>query len=173
MYIRTVTMLALCAFALSAGGCCRSIKEKLFESAVESAVESGGNGKTKAKLNLSKGSFEITGDKGEKVNFGGGAATKVPDSWPKDVPIYTGIKPTFSMTTDKGSSITFESTEAPQKIYEYYMTTMPAQGWKINIKAQTDEGGMASFEKAPKRSAIVTISSSSGKTAGSLSVAQN
>jgi hypothetical protein len=172
MRTRTVVLLALCT--LTFGGCCRSCREKMMESAVEKAVESGGDGKTKAKIDLKKGSFTISDGKGGKVDFGGGGATKLPDTWPKDVPVYAGVKLTFTMATDKGASVTFESAEAPQKILDYYKATLLAQGWKSTITSQTDQGGMAAFEKKDvKRSVIVTVSSSSGKTTGSLSAAQN
>ena len=192
MPIRTVTLLALCAFSL--GGCCSSCKEKILESAVEKAVESGGDGKSKAKLDLKKGTFTVTNEKGETVKiaggdkesltisnekgesmkFGSGAATKLPDTWPKDVPVYAGVKLTSTMETTKGSTVVFETADPPAKIWEYYVSALPAQGWKVVIKSQSGEGGFASFEKkAEKRAVIVTVSSSQGKTTGTVSASQN
>jgi hypothetical protein len=192
MRVWTVTLIVLCA--VSFGGCCSSCKEKLFESAIEKAVESGGDGKSKAKLDLSKGTFTVTNEKGEAVKIAGGdkgslsisnekgeslkigsgAGTKIPDTWPKDVPIYAGSKPMSTMETGKGSTVVFESTDPPAKVWDYYVTTLPAKGWTVVIKSQSGEGGFASFEKkAEKRAVIITVSSSDGKTTGTVSASQN
>jgi len=136
------------------------VKEKLQEKAAEKAAETlmnDGKG-NKGKVDLSKGTLTITNAKGETLNVTAGGGAKVPDTWPKDVPVFKDGKVTFVMQADKGATISLETSEAPDKVFEYYEKTMPAQGWKVSIRSQTEQLSMLMMSKEPKRTATVTVS---------------
>jgi hypothetical protein len=175
MRLRSFLLLAAAfVMVVSLPAClCGRMKERLAEKAVEAAFEGAADdGKGgKAKLDLSKGTLNIDDGKGGNLKFVAGGGAKLPESWPKDFPVVAGAKVTFALDTPNGASVTFETADPVQKVYDYYLTTMPTQGWKINVKTQTDEGGTLMMTKDPKRSATVVVSGSSGKTSVVLSSA--
>ena len=145
---------------------CGRIKERLAEKATEAAIEAvADDGKGgKAKVDLSKGTFTVTDDKGGSLKFAAGGGAKVPETWPKDFPVFAGAKVTMAMDTPNGSTVSFETADPPAKVYGYYASTMPGQGWKINVRTSVDDGGTLMMTKDPKRSATVVVSSAGGKT---------
>jgi hypothetical protein len=175
MRLRSCLLLATTvALVASLPAClCGRMKERLAEKATEAAFEAAADdGKGgKAKIDLSKGTLTVTDGKGGGGMFAAGAGTKLPDSWPKDFPVAPGAKVTFALDTPNGASVTCESVDPPAKVYEFYAKTMAGQGWKINVKTQSDDGGTLMMTKDPKRSATVVISGSTGKTNVVLSAA--
>jgi hypothetical protein len=175
MRLRRFLLLAsVVAMIASLPAClCGRIKERLAEKAAEAAVEAAsddGHG-GRAKIDLKKGTLSFKNDKGESVKFEAGGGAKMPDNWPQDFPVVPHGKINLAVNTDKGSTVTFETADPPAKVLEYYAKEMAAQGWKINLKSQTDQGGMLSMTKKPKRSAMVMIGSGGGKTSVTLSAA--
>ena len=174
MRLRSLLLLATTvALVASLPACfCGRMKERLAEKAAEAAFEAAtDDGKGgKAKVDISKGSLTITDSKGGGM-FAVGAGTKLPDTWPKDFPLAAGAKVTFALDTPNGASVTFETADPPAKVYEYYAKEMPGQGWKINVRTTSDDGGTLMMTKDPKRSATVVISGSGGKTSVVLSSA--
>ncbi len=169
-FILLFTVVALVA---SLPSClCGRVRERLAQKAAEEAfsvaADDGKGGK--AKIDLSKGTITISDSKGGgAMAFGGGA--KLPDTWPKDFPLAGGAKVTFALDTPNGASVTFETADPPAKVYDYYATTMPKEGWKINVRTSSDDGGTLMMTKDPKRSATVVVSGSGGKTSVVLSAA--
>jgi hypothetical protein len=175
MRLRSFLLLATTvALVASLPAClCGRMKERLAEKATEAAFEAAtDDGKGgKAKIDISKGTLTITDGKGGGGMFAAGAGAKLPASWPKDFPVVAGAKVTFALDTPNGASVTLETADPVQKVYDYYATTMPAQGWKINVRTSSDDGGTLMMTKDPKRSATVVVSGSSGKTSVVLSSA--
>ena len=175
MRLRQLLLLATTlALVASLPSClCGRFKERLAEKATEAAIEGlADDGKGgKAKVDLSKGTFTVTDDKGGSLKFAAGGGAKVPDTWPKDFPVFAGAKVTMALDTPNGATISFETADPPAKVYGFYATTMPGQGWKINVRTSVDDGGTLMMTKDPKRSATVVVNGSSGKTAVVLSSA--
>jgi hypothetical protein len=175
MRLRSFTLLfAAVALVASLPAClCGRVKERLAEKAAEAAFEAAADdGKGgKAKIDISKGTLTITDGKGGGGMFAAGAGAKLPDSWPKDFPLASGAKVTFALDTPNGASVTYETADPPAKVYEYYASTMPGQGWKINVRTSSDDGGTLMMTKDPKRSATVVVSGTGGKTSVVLSAA--
>ena len=175
MRLRSFLLLASAALLVaSLPAClCGRVKERLAEKAAEAAFEAAADdGKGgKAKIDLSKGTLTVTDGKGGGGVFAAGPGTKLPASWPKDFPLAAGAKVTFALDTPNGASVTYETADAPAKVYDYYAKEMPGQGWKINVRTQSDDGGTLMMTKDPKRSATVVVSGSGGKTSVVLSAA--
>lgn len=106
--------------------------KKIGTGLVQSVIES----KTGVKTNLQdleKGKMTFTDEKtGTTIDVG---STKIPDSFPKDFPIYSGMKLVSSLTGEKnlkgaGYWLTFSSTDSFDKINAYYTSELPKNGWK-------------------------------------------
>lgn len=100
---------------------------------VEKAIES----KTGVKTNISdleKGKMTFTDSKtGAKVNIGSG---EVPDTFPKEFPLYPGYKVTSSMSgaasgKSNGFWLTLSTTDAPDKVTGFYKTELEKNGWTV------------------------------------------
>ncbi|MBI5019213.1 hypothetical protein HZB58_02995 [Candidatus Gottesmanbacteria bacterium] len=98
---------------------------------VEKAIES----KTGVKTNISdleNGKMTFTDSKtGAKVNIGSG---EVPDTFPKDFPLYPGAKVTSSLSgaeSGEGSGfwLTLATPDALDKVTAYYKKELAASGW--------------------------------------------
>ena len=68
--------------------------------------------------------------KGMTMNMGEG---KVPDDYPKDLPVYTGAKVvlTQSVSDKNARSLMLESSDPTDKISEFYKKGLESNGWKI------------------------------------------
>jgi hypothetical protein len=95
------------------------------------AIES----KTGIKTNLSdveNGKFSFTDEKtGAKVDIG---TDKLPDSFPKDFPVYPGAKVTGVLSgSEQGKStgawITFTTADSKDKVAAFYKTNLKSNGW--------------------------------------------
>ncbi len=121
-----------------------------------------------------------TGSKNVKVTtkdgtavFAGGAGTVVPDSFPKDVPVYPGGKVTGAVSgSQQGSSgqmVTFETPDSPEKVVDFYKGKLT--GWKNSMEMASGNGKMLVMVSADeKRSVTVTATPGAGKTTVSLTV---
>lgn len=98
---------------------------------VEKAIES----KTGVKTNISDledGKMTFTDSKtGAKVNIGSG---EVPDTFPKDFPLYPGAKVTSSLSgaqTGEGSGfwLTLSTADALDKVSDFYKKELADKGW--------------------------------------------
>src|ERR1700675_3157903 len=76
------------------------------------------------------GSMTFTGKNGETgaINMNGG---KVPDDYPKDVPLYEGTKVIMSNSASEKHArhLILESKDPADKIAEYYKKGLDANGW--------------------------------------------
>ena len=61
---------------------------------------------------------------------------KVPDDWPKDVPMYPGSKIAMSMKLGRGYTLTQETPDPPAKVAEFYK----AQLGKMQSRSAVDIG---------------------------------
>jgi hypothetical protein len=93
-------------------------------------------GKTGIKTNLQdleKGKMTFTDTKtGSKVDIGTG---KIPDTFPKDFPIYPGAKVTSVMSgSEKGKNngfwVTLSTADSLDKVASYYTGKLSANGWE-------------------------------------------
>jgi hypothetical protein len=91
--------------------------------------------KTGVKTNLQdieKGKMTFTDEKtGAKVDIG---STTLPDTFPKDFPVYPGAKVTGVLSgTQKGKSsgfwVTLTTSDSVDKVAAYYKTNLKANGW--------------------------------------------
>jgi len=109
------------------------------------------------------GSMTFTGKNGETVaiTMNGG---KVPDDYPKDVPLYEGTKVIMSNTASEkhAKHLVLESTDPADKIAEYYKKGLESNGWKIEGTMNMGEMNMFTASKE-NRQLVIQIANSADK----------
>lgn len=84
---------------------------------------------------IEKGKATFTDTKtGETVNIGG---EKLPDSFPKDFPIYPGAKIVSSVSSN-GLLVTFTASDGLNKVVPFYKNGLGASGWTITSSFDSD-----------------------------------
>jgi len=139
----------------------RFFAKKIGVGLLQSAIEQ----KTGVKTNLqdvANGKMTITDDKtGTKVDIGSG---KIPDTFPKDFPVYPGAKVTGVLSgTQQGKSngfwLTLTTTDSFDQVVGYYTTNLKSNGWSQTASFAT--GG------------TTTQTVSKGKVSGTVAITQN
>jgi hypothetical protein len=120
---RSIIALLVVASALPSVAC-RKLAEKAEERAIEKSLEKNGGGQVS--IDSKKGSLSIVTDGG---TFQMGAGAKIPDDFPKAVPIYPNAKPAFAArsTDPKGKSawsVEMETSDSKDQVVAYYKSNM-------------------------------------------------
>lgn len=142
-------VLACLALAM---GCSRSTTYKSKDGSVTVEQKSGD---TSSIVATDKDGKTVT------VNIGGG---KIPDDYPKDLPIYPGAKTTAVQSTSEKHMVNLmlESGDAMDKIAGFYKSGLESNGWKIENSISTAQ--MTAFTAAKdNRQAILQILDASDK----------
>lgn len=120
-------------------GCGQKVSEKIAEKSIERSIKADAKKEGKdvdAKVDLDKGSMSIKG-KDEEMNVGKGA--KLPESFPKDVPVYPGAEVGMSFAQSDTYSVQLSTTDAMDKVAAYYKKELAANGWAE--KQTLNQGG--------------------------------
>lgn len=147
---------------------CKSAAEKEAEKSVEETT--GGQ----AKVDEKTGSVEVkTKDKdGRETNVQFGPNSKIPDDFPKSVPIYPGAKlmSTVSLADGKnGHLITLESKDEPTQVLEYYKKNLV--GFKTDSELASGTESMLMMSNA-ELTVSLSITKSNGDTLVQLTVSK-
>lgn len=139
VWVKACVFACVFVLAVAASGC-KSVAEKAAEKAVEGA--------TGDKVDLEGDKVTITGE-GGSITAGGDQ--ELPEDFPSDVPVYKGARITGSITGEQNGvktfTITYLSNDEPSAVYDWYMSEVKAQGWKVLMSAAPDQGGLISAEK--------------------------
>lgn len=175
--------LALALVALPLSGCGKA-KEALQEKAVEKAINAAA-GKDGAKVDINKNQMTITtkdggsttltsSDKGDAVTMKtadgtvtmtSGENAKVPEDFPKDIPLYPGAKPTTvtASSKDKAFTLQFTTKDPVEKVAEHFKKELVGQGWAEGMVMSTpgeQAAQMLNYTKG-ERALMVNISKES------------
>ena len=141
---RIVLVVAVAALAMT--GCGKKASESLAEKMIESAMAKDG---VKGKVNISDGKVSIeTKDGTSSVSSGEG--TKVPDTFPKDVPVYAGTKVLMSINVPNGMNLMLESGDSLEKIVAFYKGKMTGAGWKEEMSMNQPSTTILVYKKEPR-----------------------
>ena len=104
----------------------------------------------------------FTGKGGQKIVIDSGG--KVPDDYPKDVPVYSGAKVivTQSATEKNTRTLVLESNDPFDKIADSYKKGLESNGWKVEGPINMGEMNMFTAVK-DKRQAVVQVIDSGEK----------
>ena len=161
---RRELVLGLAVLALTSGSLgCRKIRERMQERALEKA--SGG------KVDIEHGGDTVTikGDKpGDQLVVGKDA--KLPDDFPKTVPIYPGAKIIGSYAAsgaagkDKGFTVQLETTDAPDKVVAFYKSKMPGGSAAQQFEMNGPTGHVLTYKDGTNAVSVITAASTDNKT---------
>lgn len=107
---------------------------KIGTGIVEKAIESKTGVKTDIQ-DLEKGKMTFTDSKtGAKVDIG---SNSVPDTFPKDFPLYPGAKVTSSLSgaqagKSNGFWLTMTTQDSSEKVIDFYKTELEKNGWSVD-----------------------------------------
>lgn len=156
-----ILMGAFCAAIL--GGCGEEASENLAEKAIESAAQGKGE---EVDVNLKPGEGTMTistpegkmtyktdgesmvmmSDQGSVVI---GSAAKIPDNFPKDVPIYPGFKLQAATTMGNEGAFSLSGTvnASFDEVKSYYQNDAPLQGWQETVSINPPQTLMLAYQK--------------------------
>ena len=145
-------LLFILLIALFLAGCARNITDKRVER------PTGG----KVKVDEKKGSVQFK-DKQGKGSAEFGDNVKMPEAFPKDIPIYSSAKIKSAISSKSGKStvvmVTFETRDGIAKVGDYYKGALTANGYGITA---TQAAGNLITLSAEKKQTKVTISVNGG-----------
>ena len=127
------------ALSLTVFGCA-SVAERSTEKAIEKQLEKESGGESK--VDIDKGRVEIETEEGTtRIEAGEGA--RLPDSFPKDIPVYSGAKLISAITQDEGGTVAFTVSAAFRDVSDYYRSELQKAGYKV--EATMDLGEAVQF----------------------------
>jgi hypothetical protein len=107
----------------------------------------------------------VTGKNGETMTINS-EGSKLPDDYPKDVPVASGAKIVMATSVNnadnKGSSLVLESADSFDKTVAFYKKGLADNGWKIDATISGENMTMLTAAK-DTRQLVVQIGESEGK----------
>lgn len=152
---------------------CSKIKEKIAEKMTEKAAEAVIESKTGEKVDIDQkdGKLRVQSKDGKGTFVVG--ENKVPDDFPKNVPVYPGAKVESSMAGtgaqgDTGFMLTLSTPDPVEKVGAFYKDAATKNGGKQQLDMQTPAGHMVSWQTSDGISASVVVSGDSGENKTSI-----
>ncbi len=123
--------------------------QRMMERGIERAMEQAGGGDIDIDINPDgdgEANFTIKGEDGETYEVNAGGSVKLPDSWPKDVPLMNDAKITYAQTMAAaqggGNSVAYITKASVESVVAYYSEELPKNGWTIGLTSQSTDGAM-------------------------------
>ena len=142
-------------FALLVAGCNRS----------KTVSTPGGDVKVEESGKAGQSTVTVTGKNGETMTINS-EGSKLPDDYPKDVPVASGAKIVMATSVNnadnKGSSLVLESADSFDKTVAFYKKGLADHGWKIDATIAGENMTMLTAAK-DTRQLVVQIGESEGK----------
>ncbi len=162
--LRISLVLVLVISALAMTGC-EAIARKATERIAEEAIE----GESGAEVDISEEGFTVEGDDGSSATFSQNG--EVPSTFPKDVPVYEGTIIT-SVELNEGFTLGIETDDASGDIIDWYEKELGDDGWKQEMKVETEQGAMYGAKKGERTVQIATGEGTEKKTLITLMVTE-
>ncbi|MSR85492.1 hypothetical protein EXS71_03620 [Candidatus Uhrbacteria bacterium] len=135
------------------------IQEKVAEKAVEGLINKSTGGK--ASVDIGDNKMTFTNNKtGESMAYGENLT--IPESFPRDVPIYPGAKAVAIVTAKEGSqsaSLNLVSTDEAAKVTAWYADQMKQGGWTEASSMTVTGADIRTYEKGKVKLAVTIIGS--------------
>lgn len=141
------------------------LAKKVGLSFLQSAIEKNTGVKTSLS-DIEKGKLSFTDEKtGSKVDIGSG---KIPDSFPKDFPIYPGAKVTSVLSgSEKGKNngfwVTLSTADSLDKVETYYKTNLTKNGWSETSSYSTGDTTTQTVTKGDLSGSVAITRASDAK----------
>lgn len=117
-------------------------------------------------LNKDGTGFTMKTDTGE-LNLGGGS---LPTSFPKDLPVYAGMRSQTSAVNSKDESgtVVLSGKAAASDVVDWYEKEMKSNGWTETANQTVGEGSAMSFTKEDRQASVLVVPSGTGESAVTL-----
>jgi len=145
-------------------GCGEKSEENVGEKLAEKAIEA--NIGKEADVEVNKESVRITTKDGE-MSITSGESAKIPDDFPKDIPVYKGSVVNMAMEVPQGYSLSFTTKDNMSKVSEWYLKEMMSKGWTKEMSVDVKNQTMLVFKKG-ERGVNLVIAPDNGHTRLSL-----
>lgn len=160
-------LVVLVALGVGATVAMKFVAKKAGVSLLQTAIEKQTGVKTDIS-DLEKGKMTFTDNKtGQTVDIGSG---EIPDSFPKDFPVYPGAKITGSLSGGQASQgngywLTLTTKDSVSAVTEFYKSELKDKGWEI--QSTLNVGGATTYTVAKeKTSGSVSVSKSESQESG-------
>ncbi len=163
-------MFPLAAAGVCLGSGCETITEKLTQKATESALELALEKQVGGEVQIDEGGASFKGkDKAGREVIYDARSGKVPDDWPKDIPVYPNTKVKASLQGNGTRTLMMESEDSPDKVVAFYKSKLSSLEEEASMN--TNGSWLLSFKDKPgKRTVMVTAALENEKTALNLAV---
>lgn len=156
--IAVVVVLAVAGWAL------KFVAKKASTALLEGAIENASGVKTDLS-DVEKGKVTYTDKKtGDTFSIG---SEKLPDTFPKDFPLYPNAKVISSVTSSQGEKavllVIFETTDGLDKVVPFYKSGIGTGGWEITSSFDSDTLQTWAIAKENTEGSL-SITSQEGKT---------
>lgn len=175
------------ALAMILGAGCGKAKDTIAEKAIEKMAQNaqgGGNVDVEVKDGQVVGitakkdgenvSMTMSKDGGNvQISSGAGGASmtmgdsaKVPDNFPKDVPIYAGLKVGMSSNDPAEGSFLVQGTtpDGMDKVAEFYAKAMKDGSWTETLSMKQEEVQSLAYEKDTRAASVMLTKADTGTT---------
>lgn len=165
LIILIVLALILVALFLVGKVVARKVGQGIFSRVLSQVTDSN------VKVEGDGDSVTFKGEEGE-VSFN--ASGDMPESFPKDFPVYSGatLKSSFTATGEdtKGTSVVWETGDGVDKVSDFYKSELAKKGWKIVSTFEQEGTTTLTFEKEGVGGFLGIAKGEGGKTAISVTV---
>jgi hypothetical protein len=106
----------------------------------------------------------LSGETGSGARFGAavGGTVELPSSFPTDVPVYPGARPTGNVAAGgRGALVTFESSDPPQKIFGFYRDGLTSLDWTIDSEVSFGGQGVLTASKDDRTASVAIVGAGS------------
>ena len=154
--MRSLVLFA-CLVALVAG-CGKKSRDKAIERQIEKQM--GGS----ADATMSDKGLSIKGrtESGE-VEMTAGDQARVPDGFPKDIPLYAGAELRSGMKVEQGFSVSLTTTDQVAAVAEWYQKRMEKEGWTQKTSMNMGVQMMFMYEKDGRTANMVVAENPRGE----------
>lgn len=90
------------------------------------------------------------------------AEGKLPDNFPKDMPLPEGVKVISHLSMEEGMSVQLEAKQSPSEVADFYKKAFREKGWKISADASFGDNATISAEKDEESANIVVTKGGAG-----------
>jgi hypothetical protein len=134
---------------------------KIDKSKDEIVVKSK-EGEFKVKQKGDQSTYEATTKDGTVKVTAGGDNVKLPDNFPKDIPIYKGAKIQMSSSQPKASLVHFVVDASVADAAKFYQDELKKQGWEIETSMNMNDTSMLSAKKDKQNCTVVVVKQDKG-----------
>lgn len=146
-----------------------AVTQKIGEKVAEGMIEKATGGK----VDVNAGENQVVFKDNKTGNVTAfGEDLKLPDDFPKDVPVYPGAKITSAIIDSSGekpASLTLKSTDAPDKVISWYEKTLKDAGWAEQASFNANEIQSRTYDKDKSHIAL-TVSKNTEAEGGTVVV---